>query len=142
MGTSKFPSPSMGEGQGEGNHNLKNTLLSPARALRQSSTDAESLLWKHLRAKRFKKLKFKRQEPIGKYIVDFVCYEKRIIIEVDGGQHSADKDKDHERDNWFRGEGFKVLRFWNHEVLTQTDAVLTAIMMNCFETPSSVRMKG
>ena len=114
---------------------MKNTLLSPARALRQSSTDAETLLWKHLRAKRFKKLKFKRQEPIGKYIVDFVCYEKRIIIEVDGGQHSTDKDKDHERDNWFIGEGFKVLRFWNHAVLTQTDAVLTAIMMNCFEHP-------
>jgi len=132
----------MGEGQGEGVKKLNSFLETSAKLLRQKSTDAESLLWKHLRAKRFKKLKFKRQEPIGKYIVDFVCYEKRIIIEVDGGQHSADKDKDHERDNWFRGEGFKVLRFWNHEVLTQTDAVLTAIMMNCFETPSSVQMKG
>jgi very-short-patch-repair endonuclease len=126
----------MGEGQGEGGVKLKSTLKGPAKALRQRSTEAESLLWKHLRAKRFKKLKFKRQEPIGKYIVDFVCYEKRIIVEVDGGQHSANKAKDHERDNWFRSEGFKVMRFWNHEVLTQTDTVLTAIMMNCFETPS------
>ena len=106
------------------------------KSLRKRSTDAESLLWKHLRAKRLKGLKFRRQEPIGKYIADFVCYEKQIIIEVDGGQHSIDKDRDNERDIWFKGEGFKVLRFWNNEVLTDTEAVLTAIMMSCLESPS------
>jgi very-short-patch-repair endonuclease len=106
------------------------------KSLRKRSTDAESLLWKHLRAKRLKGLKFRRQEPIGKYIADFVCYEKQIIIEVDGGQHSIDKDRDNERDIWFKGEGFKVLRFWNNEVLNDTEAVLTAIMMSCLESPS------
>ena len=129
----------MGEGQGEGN--LNNTLLSPARALRQKSTDAESVLWKHLRAKRFKNLKFRRHEPIGEYVVDFVCYEKRIIIEVDGGHHLANKAKDHQRDRWFKDKGFTVLRFWNHEVLTETEAVLTAIMMNCIKGASTERRK-
>ena len=122
--------------KGEGDHNLKSTLLSPARALRQKSTDAEGILWKHLRAKRFKDMKFRRQEPIGEYIVDFVCYDKRIVIEVDGGHHLSNKAKDYQRDKWFRNQGFTVLRFWNHEVLTRTEAVLTAIMMNCIKGAS------
>jgi len=63
-------------------------------------------------------LKFRRQQPIGRYIVDFVCFEKKIIIEVDGGQHAVETKKDTERDGWFRSQGFKVLRFWNNEVLT------------------------
>jgi len=115
---------------------LDGNIKAFVKSLRKRSTDAESLLWKHLRAKRLKGLKFRRQEPIGKYIADFVCYEKQIIIEVDGGQHSIDKDRDNERDIWFKGEGFKVLRFWNNEVLTDTEAVLTAIMMSCLESPS------
>jgi very-short-patch-repair endonuclease len=61
-----------------------------------------------LRAKRLEGLKFRRQEPIGRYIADFVCHEKRIIIEVDGGQHSTDKDRDTERDNWLKEQGYKV----------------------------------
>jgi very-short-patch-repair endonuclease len=115
---------------------LDGNIKAFVKSLRKRSTDAESLLWKHLRAKRLKGLKFRKQEPIGKYIADFVCYEKQIIIEVDGGQHSIDKDRDNERDIWFKGEGFKVLRFWNNEVLTDTEAVLTAIMMSCLESPS------
>jgi very-short-patch-repair endonuclease len=115
---------------------LDSNIKAFVKSLRKRSTDAESLLWKHLRAKRLKGLKFRRQEPIGKYIADFVCYEKQIIIEVDGGQHSIDKDRDNERDIWFKGEGFKVLRFWNNEVLTDTEAVLTAIMISCLESPS------
>lgn len=107
-----------------------------ARALRGISTDAEKLLWKHLRGKRLFGLKFRRQEPIGKYIVDFVCHEKKVIIELDGGQHSEELERDQKRDRWFRGEGFKVLRFWNNDVLSQTEEVLETIMKNCLESPS------
>jgi very-short-patch-repair endonuclease len=64
-----------------------------------------------LRAKQLEGLKFRRQEPIGKYIADFACHEKRIVIEVDGGQHSTNKERDRERDNWFKEQGYKVLRF-------------------------------
>jgi very-short-patch-repair endonuclease len=76
-------------------------------------------------------LKFRRQEPIGKYIVDFVCYEKGIVIEVDGGQHAMGKEKDEGRDNWFKREGFEVLRFWNNEVLTNIEGVLEVIRRKC-----------
>jgi very-short-patch-repair endonuclease len=115
---------------------LKITTKGFAKALRKRATDAESILWKHLRAKRLQCLKFRRQEPIGKYIADFVCYGKRIIIEVDGGQHSINKERDNERDMWFRGKGFKVLRFWDNEVLTNIEDVLAVIMMSCLESPS------
>jgi len=107
-----------------------------ARALRKRSTDAENTIWKYLRAKRLQGLKFRRQELIGKYIVDFVCYEKKIIIEIDGGQHSIDKEDDEERDSWFRKEGFRVLRFWNNDVLSQTEVVLEAIVKECVRSPS------
>jgi len=79
--------------------------------------------------------KFRRQEPIGKYIVDFVCHEKRIVVEVDGGQHSTDKTRDNERDKWFEEQGYKVLRFWNNEVLTNIDSVLEVIRGNCLNHP-------
>ena len=107
-----------------------------AKTLRKRSTDAENLLWKHLRAKRLMGLKFRRQEPIGKYIVDFVCHEKKIIIELDGGQHSEESEKDQERDEWFRSEGFRVLRFWNNDVLGQTEEILEIILKKCLESPS------
>lgn len=65
-------------------------------------------------------LKFRRQEPIGRYIVDFVCHERGIVIEVDGGRHSIYKDRDRERDIWLNRQGYEVLRFWNNEVLTNS----------------------
>ena len=71
-------------------------------------------------------LKFRSQQPIGRYIVDFVCFEKKIIIEVDGGQHALETKKDTERDKWLRSQGFKVIRFWNNKVLTDTQGVLPA----------------
>jgi len=107
-----------------------------AKTLRKRSTDTENLLWKHLRAKRLLGLKFRRQEPIGKHIVDFVCHEKKVIIELDGGHHSEKLEKDRERDEWFRGEGFKVLRFWNNDVLGHTEEILEIIMKKCSESPS------
>jgi very-short-patch-repair endonuclease len=102
---------------------LTNKLVNTAKTLRKSQTDAEKLLWRHLRAKQMKGLKFRRQQPIGNYVVDFVFLEKSLVIEVDGGQH-ADNAKDEERDAWLTSEGFKVLRFWNNEVLTNINGIL------------------
>lgn len=103
---------------------VDNTAL--AKNLRKNLTDAERFLWKHLRAKQVEGLKFRRQEPIGKYIVDFVCFEKDLICEVDGGQHSEAVDSD--RDAWLRSQGFAVLRFWNHDVLLNIEGVLEVIL--------------
>jgi len=100
-----------------------------ARELRHASTDAERLLWSRLRNRRLERAKFRRQVPMGSYIVDFACLELRVIIELDGGQH-AEPDhqlQDAERDRWLREQGFCVLRFWNNDVLINLDAVLEAI---------------
>jgi very-short-patch-repair endonuclease len=104
----------------------KYILKQYARDLRKNSTHAEQHLWYHLRANRLG-VKFKRQVPIGKYIVDFVCLQKRLIIELDGGQHLDNQTYDMGRTNWLNLQGFAVLRFWNHEVLGQTTAVLEVI---------------
>ena len=115
-----------------------------AKTLRKRQTDAENRLWKSLRAKRLQGLKFRRQAPIGRYIVDFVCYEKKVIIELDGGQHSEKPEKDQGRDEWFKAEGFRVLRFWNNCVLSQTEEVLETIVKWCMgsPSPSSPPIKG
>jgi very-short-patch-repair endonuclease len=102
-----------------------------ARELRQKSTDAERLLWRHLRAKRLDGLKFRRQEPIGNYIVDFVCFDNQVIVEVDGGQHVKRKAEDEKRTRWLEEQGFKVLRFWNNNVLKNTEGVIRTILENC-----------
>jgi very-short-patch-repair endonuclease len=114
---------------------LSNDTQYISNTLRKRLTDAEKALWRHLRAKQLEGFKFRRQEPIGKYIVDFVCYERGIIIEIDGGQHSVEKEKDNERDRWFEGQGFKVLRFWNNEVLNNTQEVLEVIRDYCLSHP-------
>ena len=103
-----------------------------ARGLRKSHTDTELLLWKYLRTRQMEGVKFRRQQPIGKYVVDFVSFEKRVVIEVDGGQHSEEVDK--ERDQWLNNEGFKVLRFWNNEVLKNTEGVFEVIRDRCLST--------
>ena len=105
----------------------KSTLRQRARDLRKNSTDAERHLWYHLRANRLG-FKFKRQVPIGAYIVDFVCLEKRLIIELDGGQHMDNQIYDTKRTEWLMAHRFKVLRFWNHDVFQQTPSILEVIM--------------
>jgi very-short-patch-repair endonuclease len=105
----------------------KSALRQRARNLRKNSTDAERHLWYYLRANRLG-YKFKRQVPIGRYIVDFVCLEKRVIIELDGGQHAENQMYDMNRTAWLTQRGFKVLRFWNHDVFQQTTAVMEDIM--------------
>jgi len=99
-------------------------LLNNAKSLRSNQTEAEQRLWYHLRANRFMGLKFKRQKPIGNYIVDFVCLEQKLVIEVDGGQHAEQVAYDRQRDEWLRSQGFTVLRFWNNEVTQQLEGVL------------------
>lgn len=99
-----------------------------ARRLRVEQTDAEQRLWQHLRAKRLLGMKFRRQKPIGPYIVEFICQERMLVIEVDGGKHPESKSNE-ARDTWFVVRGFRVLRFWNHEVLQETEAVLEAIRL-------------
>ena len=97
-----------------------------ARALRSNQTDAEKKLWWRLRNRQIADAKFIRQEPIGPYIVDFICREQRLIIEVDGGQH-ADSPTDRVRDAWLNSHNYRVMRFWNNDVLKNIDGVLQTI---------------
>ena len=103
-----------------------------ARKLRNNLTDAEKHLWYILRAENLK-YKFRRQAQIGSYIVDFVCYEQKLVVEIDGGQHYESLE-DKIRDSWLNSQGFTVLRFWNNEVLANRPAVVEKI--NGYLTPS------
>ena len=111
---------------------MKNKLGLFARKLRNNPTEVEKKLWIYLQRKQLDGLKFRRQQPIGRYIVDFVNFEKRIIIEVDGGQHVLNKRQDEERDACFRHQDFKVLRFWDNEVLENPEGVMEIIRNACF----------
>jgi very-short-patch-repair endonuclease len=104
----------------------KVTKTGLARRLRKNSTMAERRLWKYLRSRALAGFKFVRQEPIGPYVVDFVCREKRLIIEIDGGQHANNK-RDAIRDQWLSDRRYRVLRFWNNEVLGNIEGVWDTI---------------
>ncbi|WP_435008946.1 endonuclease domain-containing protein [Tundrisphaera lichenicola] len=107
-----------------------------ARHLRKTMTDAERKLWYELKAHRFDDRKFRRQAPIGPYIVDFVCHESRLILELDGGQHAAEVAKDRERTAWLNSHGFRVMRFWNFQIFEGFDSVLEAIGIALCNAPS------
>lgn len=102
-------------------------LLAFAKRMRHAPTDAERRLWAHLRAWRMQGVKFKRQQPLGPYIADFVCFERRLVVEVDGGQHAERIAEDAMRTLWLEQQGFRVLRFWNDEVLRSTGTVLREV---------------
>ncbi len=106
-----------------------------ARTLRNNMTDAERFLWQQLRRKQMNGYKFRRQFPLGKYIVDFVCLEARLVIELDGGQHAEQGTYDAKRDEWLNEQGFRVLRFWNDEVFRKTDGVFELILVALEGTP-------
>ena len=112
-----------------------NRLRARARELRKNPTDAERLLWQRLRYWQIDGCKFRRQQPLGRYIVDFICLEKRLVIEVDGGQHVHQADYDKERDGWLRDQGFAFLRFWNNDVIENMDGVTEVIAENLKSTP-------
>jgi very-short-patch-repair endonuclease len=99
-----------------------------ARELRGNQTDAERMLWQGLRLHQMGDLRFRRQHAIGHYIVDFCCLKPKLIIEVDGGHHQQQKEYDDERTAFLATKGFRVMRFWNHEVLNDLDAVLQEIL--------------
>ena len=103
-----------------------------ARELRKNITETELFFWKKIRGKQLLGMKFRRQVPIGPYIVDFVCFEKKIVIELDGGQHQEQIERDQKRDIFFRDQGYKVFRFWDNEVFENIEGVLE-IIQKCYE---------
>jgi very-short-patch-repair endonuclease len=109
-------------------------LTPVARKLRSDMTHAERKLWFALRDRRLGGIKFRRQVPIGPYVADFVCFDVRLVIEVDGGQH-AESAPDSTRDQWCAENGFRILRFWNNDVLQNAEGVSTALIgeLRCAE---------
>jgi very-short-patch-repair endonuclease len=99
-----------------------------ARRLRKSMTDAERALWRYLRLRQLNGHKFRRQVTIGPYIADFACLKAMLVIEVDGGQHADARAYDSQRDDFMRGQGYRILRFWNNEVLGNMDGLWDTIV--------------
>jgi very-short-patch-repair endonuclease len=125
-----IPSPLWGEGRVRGGVELVAVCESPrdfARGLRGRQTDAERRLWDRLRGRRLLTAKFTRQTPIGPYVVDFCCREMKVIVELDGGQHSARTDYDAGRTVFLQALGYRVLRFWDNETFANIDGVLQRI---------------
>ena len=110
---------------------MPSNLTKAAKSLRKNATQVETLLWNQLRARQIEGVKFRRQQPIDEIIVDFVCFEKKLIIELDGGQHAQASEKDRERDKNLSEKGYIVLRFWNNEVLENLAGVLEVIRGKC-----------
>jgi very-short-patch-repair endonuclease len=124
----------------------KTHLVNRARELRQTETQAEQIIWSWLRDYKLNGVKFRRQQPICKYIVDFASFEKKLIIEIDGGQHSFEENKDNDdvRTAWLESQGFRVLRFWNNEVSSNLDGVFVQIgePLEVHPHPSPLPSKG
>ena len=99
-----------------------------ARRLRNQSTDAERLLWRHLRRRQLSGFRFRRQVPVGGYVADFACMDAKLVIELDGGQHQEQATRDARRDARINVKGYRVVRFWNNQVFEETTAVLEVIL--------------
>lgn len=118
------------KGQGEGYHIRGKTpdqLLERSRRLRRDRTGAEGALWQRVRDRRLEGFKFRNQTPVGPYIADFLCSQAKLIVELDGSQHVDAANYDERRTAFLKREGYRVLRFWNNDVLARMDAVLEAI---------------
>lgn len=113
--------------------------LERVRQMRRFSTEAEATLWRNLRGRRLSGAKFRRQVWLGHYIADFYCAEAKLIVEADGGQHDLQQRYDACRDVWLRDAGFRTLRFWNDDVLTNVEGVLTTIAQALTLPPSCGR---
>jgi very-short-patch-repair endonuclease len=94
-----------------------------SRFLRQNMTEAERRIWQILRSRQMNGYRFRRQVPIGRYIADFVCHEARLIVEIDGGQHDRSSPQEAERSGFLQNEGYRILRFWNNDVLANLEGV-------------------
>jgi very-short-patch-repair endonuclease len=113
-------------------------MASPrVKALRTHMTDAERTLWRALRSRGLQ-FKFRRQVPLGPYVIDFVCFETKTMVEVDGGQHALSMS-DAARDRYFANQGYRVLRFWNNDVLRNLEGVLTSILINSHPSPGAAQ---
>jgi very-short-patch-repair endonuclease len=108
-----------------------------ARQLRSNQTDVERLVWLKLRDRQLSGFKFRRQVPIGRYIVDFVCRDRLLIVELAGGQHSSTSKHDADRARWLEQHGWRVLRFWNNDVTENLTGVLEVILATVSASPSS-----
>jgi adenine-specific DNA-methyltransferase len=102
-----------------------------ARTLRRNMTDAEQSFWRRVRDRRFGGLKFRRQAPIGSYIADFLCFERKLIVELDGGQHVEKSAYDENRTHFLEKQGYQVIRFWDNDVLKNMDGVLLELACVC-----------
>ena len=109
-----------------------------ARTLRRNTTDAERILWRHLRDRRLGGFKFRRQLAIEPYIVDFACLESKLIVEADGGQHTDQEKSDAGRSEHLERMGYRVLRFWNHEILNDIESVLDRILGSLKKSPHPI----
>lgn len=108
-----------------------------ARSLRSEMTNAERRMWQFLRGKQLDNFRFRRQHPVGKYIVDFACVEMKLVIELDGGQHQDQVDCDELRTKYLQSQGWRVLRFWNNDVLGNLDGVLSSVLDSLRSLPPS-----
>lgn len=106
---------------------INQTTKKNSRSLRREMTDAEQLLWRHLRMRQMRGCKFRRQHPLGRYILDFVCLEAALVVEVDGGQHAENEEQDLLRTMFLSQQGLRVLRFWNNDVLKDIESVKQVI---------------
>lgn len=112
---------------------MTSRLTERAKQLRKNQTEAERILWNRLRLRQIAGIKFRRQQPIESYIVDFMSFEKRLIIEMDGGQHREEQKRDHERDRILKENGFRIVRFWNNEIFENLEGVLEVIRQECLK---------
>ena len=115
---------------------MRNLVLQRrARALRRDATDAERHLWRQMRSRQLEGYRFRRQVPIAGYIADFACLEAHVIVELDGGQHLEQQGYDEQRGSRLRAAGFRVLRFWDNDVLRETQSVVEAILAALVRSP-------
>ena len=117
--------------------NGKSSTIARARRLRRAQSDAENRLWRRLQSRQLGGVKFRRQQPIGPFIVDFCWVEPKLVVEVDGGQHAERAHEDAQRTAFLQRSGYRVIRFWNHEVLQHTDAVVERIAQEVTRTRRS-----
>jgi very-short-patch-repair endonuclease len=136
----------MSEAQEKSHWNVTRQQRSRARSLRRHSTDAERIIWSALRAHRLNGASFRRQTPIGPYVADFLCHEAMLVIELDGGQHfeAEHMRRDARRDAFLSGRGFRILRFSNHDVMTNRTGVLetSAVALATAPSPTLPRKRG
>ena len=116
-------------------------MIKRSRALRQTMTEAERLLWWALRRRQLDGARFRRQHPLGSYVVDFVCLERTLVVEVDGGQHAEPEQQSHDerQTQWLGGEGYAVMRVWNRDVFTNLDGVCSTIFSALQSRPVRAR---